>query len=109
MTFWDEHAETLPRDKLEELQVKRLKDTVVRCRKSIFYRNRLKDVDESQFSKPEDVSRLPFTTKNDLRMNYDFGLVTVPRDEIVRMHSSSGTTGKATVIFHTKKDIETWF
>ena len=108
MAFWDKHAETLPRDKLEELQVKRLKDTVSRCRKSIFYRNRLKDVDESQFSKPEDVSRLPFTTKNNLRMNYDFGLVTVPRDEIVRMHSSSGTTGKATVIFHSRTDIETW-
>jgi len=108
MAFWDKHAETLPRDKLEELQVKRLKDTVARCRKSIFYRNRLKDVDESQFSKPEDVSRLSFTTKNNLRMNYDFGLVTVPRDEIVRMHSSSGTTGKATVIFHSRTDIETW-
>lgn len=108
MTFWDENAETLPRDKLEELQVKRLKDTVARCRKSIFYGNRLKDVDESRFRKPEDVALLPFTTKNDLRMNYDFGLVTVPRDEIVRMHSSSGTTGKATVIFHTRGDIETW-
>jgi len=108
MTFWDKHAETLPRDKLEALQVKRLKDTVARCRKSIFYRNRLKDMDVSQFSKPEDVSRLPFTTKNDLRINYDFGLVTVPRDEIVRMHSSSGTTGKATVIFHSRADIETW-
>ncbi len=108
MTFWDEHAETLPRDKLEALQVKRLKYTVARCRRSIFYRNRLKDVDESRFSKPRDVSRLSFTTKNDLRMNYDFGLVTVHRDEIVRMHSSSGTTGKATVIFHSRTDIETW-
>ncbi|NMX22296.1 phenylacetate--CoA ligase [ANME-1 cluster archaeon GoMg4] len=108
MTFWDENAETLPRDELKELQVKRLKDTVARCRKSIFYGNRLKDVDESRFSKPEDVALLPFTTKNDLRMNYDFGLVTVPQDEIVRMHSSSGTTGKATVIFHTRGDIETW-
>jgi phenylacetate-CoA ligase len=101
-------VETLSRAELDELQVKRLKDTVARCRKTIFYRKRLKDVDESRFSKPDDVSLLPFTTKNDLRMNYDFGLVTVPRDEIVRMHSSSGTTGKATVIFHTKKDIEAW-
>jgi phenylacetate-CoA ligase len=108
MAFWDKDVETLPRAELDELQVKRLKDTVARCRKTIFYRKRLKDVDESRFSKPDDVSLLPFTTKNDLRMNYDFGLVTVPRDEIVRMHSSSGTTGKATVIFHTKKDIEAW-
>ncbi|MBN1762409.1 MAG: phenylacetate--CoA ligase [Methanomicrobia archaeon] len=108
MAFWDKEVETLPRDKLDGLQVKRLKETVARCRKSIFYRNRLKNIDESTFSKPEDVAQLPFTTKNDLRMNYDFGLVTVSREEIVRMHSSSGTTGKATVIFHTKRDIETW-
>lgn len=108
MPFWDKHIETLPRDELEALQVKRLKDTVARCRKSIFYRNRLKDVDESRFTTPEDVSLIPFTTKDDLRANYDFGLVTVPRVEIVRMHSSSGTTGKATVIFHTRKDIEIW-
>ena len=108
MPFWDKHIETLPRDELEALQVKRLKDTVARCRKSIFYRNRLKDVDESRFTTPEDVSLIPFTTKDDLRANYDFGLVTVPRVEIVRMHSSSGTTGKATVIFYTRKDIEIW-
>jgi phenylacetate-CoA ligase len=108
MAFWDKEAETLPRTELEELQVKRLKDTVARCRRSIFYRNRLKGFDESRFSKPEDVTTLPFTTKNNLRMNYNFGLVTVPKDEIIRMHSSSGTTGKATVIFHTRKDIETW-
>ena len=108
MPFWDKHIETLPRDELEALQVKRLKDTVARCRKSIFYRKRLKDVDESRFTTPEDVSLIPFTTKDDLRANYDFGLVTVPRVEIVRMHSSSGTTGKATVIFHTRKDIEIW-
>ena len=108
MPFWDKHIETLPRDELEDLQVKRLKDTVARCRKSIFYRKRLKDVDVSRFTTPEDVSLIPFTTKDDLRANYDFGLVTVPRAEIVRMHSSSGTTGKATVIFHTRKDIEVW-
>ena len=108
MAFWDKDAETMPRYELEELQVKRLQDTVARCRKSIFYKNRLKGIDASRFSKPEDVSTLPFTIKNDLRMNYDFGLVTVPRDEIVRMHSSSGTTGRATVIFHTRQDIETW-
>ncbi len=92
MPFWGKHIETLSRDQLDELQVKRLRDTVARCRKSIFYRNRLKDIDESEFKKPGDLSLLPFTTKNDLRNNYDFGLVTVPRDEIVRMHASSGTT-----------------
>ncbi|HID20015.1 MAG TPA: phenylacetate--CoA ligase family protein [Methanophagales archaeon] len=108
MAFWNKDIETLPRDKLEELQVKRLKDTVARCRKSTFYKTQLKDVDESRFTSSEDVSQIPFTTKNDLRINYDFGLVTVPREELVRMHSSSGTTGKATVIFHTRADIEKW-
>ncbi len=108
MPFRDKNIETLPRDELEKLQVKRLKDTVARCKKSIFYRNRLKDIDESLFTTPKDVSMIPFTTKDDLRANYDFGLVTVPKEEIVRMHSSSGTTGKATVIFHTREDIETW-
>jgi phenylacetate-CoA ligase len=108
MPFWDKGAETLPRAELEEVQVKRLKDIITRCKRSVFYRNRLKKIDESRFSKPEDVTMLPFTTKDDLRMSYDFGLVTVPKDEIIRMHSSSGTTGKATVIFHTRKDIETW-
>ncbi len=108
MPFWNKHIETLPRNELEDLQVKRLKDTAARCRKTVFYRNRLKGVDESQFRTPEDILVIPFTTKDDLRANYDFGLVTVPREEIVRMHSSSGTTGKATVIFHTIKDIETW-
>ncbi len=108
MPFRDKHIETLPRAELEALQVKRLKATIARSRKSPFYRNRLKNVDESLFRSPEDVSVIPFTTKNDLRANYNFGLVTVPGEELMRMHSSSGTTGKATVIFHTRADIEKW-
>jgi phenylacetate-CoA ligase len=108
MAFWDEQMETLPRKELAAVQLKRLKKVIARARNSIFYRNCLTDIDESQFTKPEDVVQLPFTTKNDLRLNYDFGLVTVPRQEIVRLHSSSGTTGKATVVFHTKSDIENW-
>jgi phenylacetate-CoA ligase len=108
MAFWDTAVEMMPRSELEQLQVKRLRDTIARCKSSIFYKNRLKDLDETKLSKPEDVITLPFTTKHDLRLNYDFGLVTVPQEEIVRLHSSSGTTGKATVIFHTRRDIENW-
>ncbi|MGC9443516.1 MAG: phenylacetate--CoA ligase family protein [Candidatus Methanospirareceae archaeon] len=108
MAFWDEQIETLPRDELATVQLKRLKAVIARARHSIFYRHRLAGIDESQFTKPEDIVQLPFTTKHDLRLNYDFGLVTVPHDEIVRLHSSSGTTGKATVIFHTRRDIENW-
>ena len=62
MPFWNKHIETLPHDELEDLQVKRLKDTVARCRKTVFYRNRLKGIDESQFSTPEDVSCLLYTS-----------------------------------------------
>jgi phenylacetate-CoA ligase len=108
MAFWDRDTETLPRSELDQLQVDRLRETVARCRHSIFYRNRLKELDEVRLRKPEDVAVLPFTTKHDLRLNYDYGLVTVPRDELVRLHASSGTTGRATVIFHTRQDIETW-
>lgn len=108
MAFWDTAVEMMPRSELEQLQVKRLRDTIARCKNSIFYKNRLKDLDETKLNKPEDVAALPFTTKHDLRLNYDFGLVTVPQEEIVRLHSSSGTTGKATVIFHTRRDIENW-
>ncbi|HDS45750.1 MAG TPA: phenylacetate--CoA ligase family protein [Methanomicrobia archaeon] len=108
MAFWDERIETLPREELATVQLERLKNVIARARHSIFYRNRLAGIDESLFTKPEDVVQLPFTTKHDLRLNYDFGLVTVPQEEIVRLHSSSGTTGKATVIFHTRRDIENW-
>jgi phenylacetate-CoA ligase len=71
MSFWDRKIETLPRKELEELQLKRLRDTVARCRRSIFYKNRLEDIDASQFTKVEDIHSLPFTTKKDLRNNYD--------------------------------------
>ena len=108
MAFWDTAVEMMPRSELEQLQVKQLRDTIARCKRSIFYKNRVKDLDETKLSKPEDVTTLPFTAKHDLRLNYDFGLVAVPREEIVRLHSSSGTTGKATVIFHTRRDIENW-
>jgi phenylacetate-CoA ligase len=108
MAFWDEEIETMPRHKLEELQVKRLGDTVSRAKKSVFYSHKLKGFDEQSLHKVGDVSNLPFTTKNDLRANYDFGLVCVPKNHIIRLHSSSGTTGRATVIFHTREDIENW-
>ncbi len=108
MAFWDKHVETLPRDKLEELQAKRLRDTVARAKKSVFYGPRLKGVEPTVFKKPADIGSIPFTTKNDLRANYDYGLVCVPKDEIIRLHASSGTTGKATVIFHNRHDIDTW-
>lgn len=109
--FWEEEIETLPRAGLESIQLKRLQKLVARVYKTV-QPYRLK-MDEAGV-KPEDIQvltdlqKLPFTIKEDLRDNYPFGLFTVPLDEIVRVHASSGTTGKPTVVGYTKKDIDTW-
>jgi phenylacetate-CoA ligase len=66
------------------------------------------EVHPSDFQGPEDLARFPFTTKDDLRNNYPFGMFAVPRDQIVRIHASSGTTGKPTVVGYTRRDIDTW-
>lgn len=109
--IFDEKFETLPRSELEVLQLKRLQDVVKRVYDLVpLYK---KKFDEAKI-KPGDVKdlkdlqRLPFTTKQDMRDNYPFNLFTLPMEEIVRIHASSGTTGKPTVVGYTKKDIETW-
>jgi len=103
--------ETLPREALEALQLKRLQQVAARCYHTVsFYR---KAFDNAKV-KPEDIKslddlrRLPFTVKQDLRDNYPFGLFTVPMNNVVRLHASTGTTGNATVVGYTKRDIETW-
>ncbi|OPY89560.1 MAG: Phenylacetate-coenzyme A ligase [Syntrophaceae bacterium PtaU1.Bin231] len=109
--IFNEEFETLPREVLEALQLKRLQQVVQRVYHTVgFYR---RSYDEAGLS-PEDIRtladlrRIPFTTKEDLRNNYPFGLFAVPMSNIVRLHASSGTTGKATVVGYTKRDIETW-
>lgn len=111
VTYWEEEIETLPRVGLESIQLKRLQHLVARVYKTVEpYRRKM---DEAGI-KPEDIQsladlqKLPFTEKQDLRDNYPFGLFTVPLEDIVRVHASSGTTGKPTVVGYTKKDIETW-
>ena len=103
--------ETLSRQELEALQLARLKETVARVYEKVApYR---KKMDEAGI-RPEDIqalsdlSRLPFVTKQDLRDNYPFGLFATPREELVRIHASSGTTGKPTVVGYTQGDLETW-
>ena len=103
--------ETLPREEIEKIQLERLKETVSRVYEKVApYR---KKMDEAGI-KPEDVkslsdlSKLPFVVKQDLRDNYPYGLFAVDRDDIVRIHASSGTTGKPTVVGYTKGDMETW-
>ncbi len=109
--YWEEEIETLPRVGLESIQLRRLKSLVDRVYKTVKpYRDKMdaKGVRPEDISSLADLSKLPFTVKDDLRDNYPFGLFTVPLDEIVRVHASSGTTGKPTVVGYTEKDIDLW-
>lgn len=102
--------ETLQRSEIENLQMERLHDTLKACMNSEFYRKRFHDagITADDIRTLDDVTKIPFTTKQDLRDNYPFGICTVPMEKVVRLHSSSGTTGTPTVILHTKKDLEQW-
>ncbi len=108
--YFDPEIETMSREELRKLQLERLKWSIKQARKSPFYSKLYNElgVDEDSFTSVDDLSKLPFTTKNDLREHYPFGLNAVPQERVVRLHSSSGTTGNPTVICHTKHDIETW-
>lgn len=110
MIFNEEH-ETLPREALEALQLKRLQVLVERVHATVpYYRNKMEEtgVAPGDIKSLADIRKLPFTTKEDLRKNYPFGLFTVPLDRVVRIHASSGTTGKPTVVGYTKRDIANW-
>ncbi|WP_136525356.1 phenylacetate--CoA ligase family protein [Geomonas ferrireducens] len=109
--FFNEEFETLPREALEALQLKRLKAMVARVEKSVpFYKEALAKagVTADSIQSLKDLQRLPFTYKQDMRDSYPYNLFAVPMEDIVRIHASSGTTGKPTVVGYTKKDIETW-
>jgi len=109
--LWNEEFETLPRQALEALQLKRLKNLVERVYTAVPYSRGKMDeagVKPADIQKLSDLSRLPFTTKEDLRINYPFGLFAVPFEQVVRIHASSGTTGKPTVVGYTKHDIDSW-
>ena len=108
--YWNEEIETMPRKQLEQFQVERLKKTVEIAMGSNFYAPILKErnITPESIKSVEDIRRFPFTTKNDLRENYPFGLASLPLDKVVRLHSSSGTTGNPTVILHSQRDIEQW-
>ena len=102
--------EALPQDALRALQTRRLAETVERVGRVPFYRRGLEaaGVTASSIRSPEDVRRLPFTVKEDLRQHYPLGLLAVPRAEVVRIHGSSGTTGKPTFVAYTRHDLDTW-
>lgn len=104
-------VEKLDREQLEQLKLERLQRTVdILYQKVPFYRRKLDEVgfQPGDLRSLEDLRRLPFTTKDDLRDNYPYGLFAVPMRDIVRLHASSGTTGKPTVVGYTSRDIEVW-
>lgn len=101
----------MDRDGLRNVQSERLRETVDRVYFNVpYYRNKMQEagISPESIGSIDDISRLPFTTKNDLRDNYPFGLFALPMSEIVRVHASSGTTGKPTVVGYTRNDIATW-
>ena len=108
--FFNPDIETMPRQELEQLQLERLKSTVKHCMYSPFYQEKFKElgITPDDIKTLDDVRKLPFTTKEDLRDNYPFGICCVPMKECVRLHSSSGTTGNPTVVLHTQKDLDEW-
>lgn len=109
--FFQKDIETMSRKNLDELQLKRLKWMVDYCYNNIpFYNKQLKkaNVTADKIKNLSDIQYIPFTTKEDIRDNYPFGLFGKPMKEIVRLHASSGTTGKPTVVGYTKTDIDNW-
>jgi phenylacetate-CoA ligase len=109
--IYDEEYETLPREALEAIQLKRLKNLVEKVYATVpFYKRKFDErgVKPGDIKSLEDLSKLPFTMKQDLRDNYPFGMFAMPMESVVRIHASSGTTGKPTVVGYTRRDIDTW-
>jgi len=110
--IYNKKIETMKRNKLEKLQLSRLQKMVDYCIEKVpFYKEKLEKVDITsgkQIKSLTDILKIPFTTKVDIANNYPSGLVAVPMKDIVRVHASSGTTGKPKIGYYTKKDLETW-
>ena len=101
-------AETWNRETIERAQAVRLKNSVERAILSPYYSKALGGFNPNDIRSHEDIAKLPFTTKDDLRSGYPFDFLTLPRSEFVRLHASSGTTGTPTIICHTQDDLDTW-
>ncbi|MBQ1752013.1 MAG: phenylacetate--CoA ligase [Paludibacteraceae bacterium] len=103
-------VETISREELRKLQYERLKKTILRALNVPFYQKAFKEkgIAASDIRSIDDITKLPFTTKDDLRSNYPFGMAAIPLKDCVRVHSSSGTTGNPTVVLHSKNDLDAW-
>lgn len=111
MNYFNEKMERINREDLKKIQLERLKKTVERCYYNVpFYRERLDSVGMTpeKFTSLDDLKEIPFTTKADIRDHYPYGLFAAPMKEIVRLHASSGTTGKPTVVGYTRNDLSMW-
>jgi phenylacetate-CoA ligase len=111
MEIWNRHFECMDRNGIRQIQNERLRETVERVYFNVpYFRQKMQEagLGTESIQTIDDLPKLPFTTKQDLRDNYPFGLFAVPMSEIVRIHASSGTTGKPTVVGYTRNDISTW-
>src|SRR5882757_5500741 len=109
--MFDRAAETMPRDELAALQLRRLKTSLTHAYERVPHFRRKFDesgVTSDGLHTLADIARFPFTLKTDLRDNYPFGLFAVPRDQVLRLHASSGTSGKPTVVGYSKADLDLW-
>lgn len=109
--YWEPEQEKIEKEELTQLQLERLESTLNRVYMNVpFYRRKFDalKIDLDGVRSADDIRRLPFTSKNDLRENYPYGLFAVPLREVVRIHASSGTTGMSTVVGYTRNDIKTW-
>ena len=109
--FWNKEIETAERSRIEQIQLERLKQTVAWALKTPFYKKRLTQVgihSPEDIRSLQDLQRIPYTTKDDLRLSFPKGLLAVEMKEVLRIHSSSGTTGIPTVIYFTRDDVENW-
>ncbi len=105
--IFEPELETLAREQLRDLQTARLRTLVAYVKERVpLYRERLADIEPGDIGSVDDLRRLPFTRKDDLRDTYPFGMFAVPREEVIRIHASSGTTGKLTVVGYTAADVD---
>ena len=109
--YWEEEIETMSREKLQELQLQRLKKTINIAANAPYYKEVFSkhNITADNIQSLDDIRKIPFTTKADMRANYPFGLVAGDmQNDGVRIHSSSGTTGNPTVIVHSQHDLDSW-
>jgi len=109
--YWEENIELAPRERIREIQDRKLRETVARVYQNVpMYRARFDEagIKPSDIRGVPDLAKIPFTVKDDLRNNYPFGMFAVPLKQVVRVHASSGTTGKPTVVGYTEADLDMW-